>query len=388
MELTIKREVLLAALGPVAAAVPVRTTRPILQMIRFDAVPAEDVAETSHLHLAATNQEISVARTIAGPPDVLHVGKRCGGRLLYEPGRLLRILRELDDDKVVLRADPKGAAVVGKGATFVLPTVDETEAEKFPEVTPWSTPDFHVELEACALRQMLKRTLFAVPKKETHQRYAIGGVLWELDGDKLNLIATDTKRLSVVDAKVERFGEEPAADGKPPSLIVPRDTLDLLVGSLDDGLQIVRATVGKDEAVFQVGSLTIRSQMVAGRFPPWRDIMPKKPLPRFQMNVGPVVQAMKTSRSLVNAETKRVELDFAMGGLTIRVGDKQDGDGEIFVEHSDWGTKASAAFNPDYLLDVLKSVGEDQIEAQVGGEGKPSIFRSGESFQHMIMALS
>jgi DNA polymerase III sliding clamp (beta) subunit (PCNA family) len=88
------------------------------------------------------------------------------------------------------------------------------------------------------------------------------------------------------------------------------------------------------------------------------------------------------------SRTKRVELDFAMGGLTIRVGDKQDGDGEIFVEHSDWGTKASAAFNPDYLLDVLKSVGEDQIEAQVGGEGKPSIFRSGESFQHMIMALS
>lgn len=391
MELTIKRQVLLEALGPVAAVVPVRTTKPILQMIRFDAEPAEkkDATETSRLHLAATCQDISVLRTVEGPPAVLHVGKNCGGRLLYEPGRLIRILKELDDETVTLRTDPKGAAIQGNGARFVLPTVDETEAQKFPAVTPWDQPDFRFEIQAGQLRKMLKKTLFAVSKKEVLQRFAVSGILWELEGEKLILAGTDTKRLSVVETKVERNGEAPPSEGKPPSLIVPRETCELLLSTLDeDDTAPVRASVIPTEAVFQVGSLTIRSIMVAGRFPPWRDIIPKKAQAKYQVETEPTIRSLKQSKSMTNKETFRVDLVFGMGGLTILAGDKDAGDSELFVEHKEWAGKSEAAFNPDYLIDVLKSVDGDSIQAEIGGHGKPSVFRSGDEYTHLIMALS
>jgi DNA polymerase-3 subunit beta len=48
---------------------------------------------------------------------------------------------------------------------------------------------------------MIRRTIFAAASESA--RYALTGVMWELNEDNVRLVATDGKRMAVVDSKGE-----------------------------------------------------------------------------------------------------------------------------------------------------------------------------------------
>ena len=90
---------------------------------------------------------------------------------------------------------------------------------EFPPVPDFEgEPDFKVNVESLA--GAIDRTMFAAAREST--RYAINGVLWERKGKKLQLVATDGRRLASTVISVEKGS---AADG---SAIVPLKTLTLL----------------------------------------------------------------------------------------------------------------------------------------------------------------
>jgi len=128
---------------------------------------------------------------------------------------------------------------------------------------------------------MIRRTIFAIDTEDT--RYALGGVCFECDGNRMTAVATDGKRLAAQTAdgrRVNGHGFEPA--------ILPVKTLKLLtkvlteksVHDTDDVKMTVNAVVDSErrtsgEVHFHCSGVTIFSRLVDGRFPKWRAIMPE-----------------------------------------------------------------------------------------------------------------
>ena len=65
---------------------------------------------------------------------------------------------------------------------------------QFPEWPTFTEEKYH-EISAGSLREMIRRTLFAVADETG--RYSMTGVLWDLDGDTARLVGSDGYRLAL-----------------------------------------------------------------------------------------------------------------------------------------------------------------------------------------------
>src|SRR5260370_38335212 len=96
----------------------------------------------------------------------------------------------------------------------------------FPDVPAFSGDSCH-ELPAGMLREMIRRTVFAAATE--NPRYALTGILWELDGPKARLVATDGRRLAVMEGSATVQGDH---DTKGQTHLRPSKAMHLLERTL------------------------------------------------------------------------------------------------------------------------------------------------------------
>src|SRR5262249_21224688 len=147
-------------------------------------------------------------------------------------------------------------------------------------------------------------------------RYSMSGVLWELDKDEVKLVATDGRRLALAEGLATGHGGHTTKGQSP---IVPSKTMALLERNLqDDPEELVRVCLRPNEVLFRTGRAVIYSRLVEGRFPDYKQVIPKKLPVRVPLQAGPFQAAVRQAAIMADNETKRVTFQFARGKLTLQ----------------------------------------------------------------------
>ena len=165
MKITCEREKILAAFQTTASVAPARSPKPILQNVKFEVT-------SERATLMATDLSVGIRLDASG------VEVETPGAAILPVGRFGSILRESSDATLRLEADPQGMVVRGQRSEFKLPAEDPSE---FPAIAEFHEEKFH-ELPARLLREVIHRTIFAIDNESS--RYALGGVLLEIEGEK------------------------------------------------------------------------------------------------------------------------------------------------------------------------------------------------------------
>src|SRR4051794_37053197 len=219
MKLYCERDALLGDCQLASAAVANRDIKPILKNLKA-------VAEGDKCTLMATDLELGIRLQVRSP----QVQKP--GEAILPAARLVSILRESTDDYLTIEADGQHCVVTGRHNEYEMPGEDPAD---FPDIPTFADDKYH-ELTAGALRTMIRRTVFAAAKEST--RYAMTGVVWELDAEHARLVATDSKRLALTVGPAKAVGGQGAAAGHPQSgsqsHIVPTKAMALLERNLQD----------------------------------------------------------------------------------------------------------------------------------------------------------
>ena len=116
---------------------------------------------------------------------------------------------------------------------------------------------------------VFQQSLFATAKEST--RYAINGVLWEMKGKKLTLVATDGRRLARSRVNLAANPSEKAAASK---IIVPAKTMALLEKLAGGEKDKVAVRLVDNQVMFACGNVVVCSNLVDGNFPKYEDIIP------------------------------------------------------------------------------------------------------------------
>jgi DNA polymerase III subunit beta len=371
MILHCQRDGLLAACQLVSAAVAARSTRPILSNIKA-------IAEDDRLILMATDMEFGIRYEIRG------VKVEESGEAILPVNRLVSILRESPDSELMIDADDRRSRVSTTVSEFEMPGENPTE---FPDVPAFSETAFH-EVTAGQLRLMIRRVTFAAAKQDT--KYAITGVLWEVDDREIRLVATDTKRLAMVSGPVTLTGTPNATKGQ--SHLVPTKAMALLERSLNDGddTQIIRIALRPNEVLFQTERATIYSRLLEGRYPPYRDILPKKVNARIPLPVAGFLSATRQAAIMTDEESKKVTFRFAPGKLVLEAQGGTTGRSKVdlVIDQYD-GPAIDINFDPHYVVDMLRILDVTSLlELELVDGMRPALFRSGEDYSYLVMPLS
>jgi DNA polymerase-3 subunit beta len=365
-----RREGLLAACQLTSAAIPSRDVKPILKNLKA-------VASDGRCTLIATDMEVGIRLDVQG----LTIQEP--GEAILPAAKLLAILREARDEELSIEADPSACVVRGTTSAleFEMPSEDPAQ---FPDFPVFNEDRYH-EITAGTLREMIRRTIFATA--EDTARYSMSGVLWELDGDKANLVATDGRRLALSEGLATGTGGHTTRGQTP---VVPTKAMSLLERNLaDDAEETVKVCIRPNEVLFRTGRSVIYSRLVEGRFPDYRQVMPKKKAVEVPLAAASFQAAVRQAAIMTDNDSKRVTFKFAKGKLTLQTQGATAGRSRVELP-IDYSSKAiDINFNPDYLIDMLKVLPPDaELILELIDSGNPALFRCGEGYSYLVMPLT
>lgn len=369
MKVVCDRSALLDALTMAAGVVPSRAANPALQCVRL-------TAADGRLTVAATDQEISLRLSLG------QVSVESDGEALVPADKLVQIVRASDDGTLTLETKDSKMDIRGEDAHFRIFGFDPREAPVAREPKGLSV---QAELPAGLLRRLVSRTVFAASVEQL--RYAIAGVLFDRQGRKLRLVATDGKRLAVARGECGT-----AADGDQ-RMIVPNKAMHVLVRIIDDPDANVRISADSNQARFEIGdgdeTATLTTNLVEGTFPPFEDVIPKDNDKRISIDSDELTSAVRRAALLTTQESRGVRMSFATDGLTLSSRAPEMGEAEIHIDLPDYqGDAIDIAFNPGYLVDALKVLDGGPVIVELKTSSKPGVLRAGADFTYVFMPIT
>jgi len=366
MKLQCQRTELLAAVQLAAAAVPTRDHKPVLRNLKV-------AVNLERCSLLATDLELGFRLEV-------------GGLIVEEPGevllpakRVLDILRETSDESLSIEATDQACFVRGLNTEFEMSGEDPA---CFPEVPVFTEDQYH-GIGAGTLREMIRRTIFATATEQV--RYALQGVLWELEGETARLVATDARRLAMVEGPAVPHGGE---DTKDVNHVVPTKAMHLLEKNLRNPEEKVRVILRPNEALFKTAHATVYSRLIDGRYPTYREVIPKKPKAKILLAIGPFLTSIKQAAIMANDESRKVAFSFAKTKLTLEASEVAGGRSKVEMPIDYSGKTIEIAFNPQCLTDMLRALDDqDQPTLELTDGKSPALFRCGDCYLYVVMPL-
>jgi len=333
MRFTIMRQNLHNALAAVSAAVPSKTTLPVLSNILFDAV--EDGVRMS-------GTDLDVAVRVQVPAEVQEQGS------LTAPGKKLQeITRELPDQPVEVATRGDQIELRCGRSHFKLNGLPADEFPALPEV------DFEAGwgVRGADLHNLIQHTAFAVSTEES--RPILNGVLWELRDGMMRMVATNGHRLARMDV--------PGTGGKDSAeLIVPPKALDQirrLFGPSDE-IEISRSD---NHLGFRAGQTLVFTRLIEGPYPNYEQVIPRENDKAATVDRQALAAALRRVGVVASDQTHRVRLAFAPGALRFSVSTPDLGEAHDEISITYQGDALEIGFNASYLLEILKYMPTDEV---------------------------
>jgi DNA polymerase III subunit beta len=369
MKAVCQREGLLSACQLVGAAVAPRDVKPILKNIKA-------ILEPDRCTLMATDLELGIRL------DVRSVKVEESGDAIIPAARMLSILRESTDSELTIDSNHDKCIVRGKFNEFEMPSEDPAN---FPDI-PGFTDDAYHEIAAGVLREMIRRTLFAVAVGEARFS-ATTGVLLELDGEQAKLVGTDGRRLALAQGAAKAHGGH-STKGQMP--VVPAKAMNLLERSLNEDEEVVRLAVRPNEVLLKTDRAMIYSRLVEGRFPPYQQVIPQKHPLKVPLVVGPFLTAVRQAAVMTDEESKRVVFSFSKHKLTLQAKGAEAGRSHVELPVGYDGKPIEISFDPKYLIDMLRVMDADApLTLELLDSNKPALFRNDtSSYLYVVVPLA
>jgi DNA polymerase-3 subunit beta len=365
MKVQFNRLALAEALSLLTSVVPSRTPKPILKCVRLE-------ASGECVHIYATDLEVGLNYTLS-EVQVIEPGEA-----VLAADRLCAIVRESLDEVLTLDVEETTCQIKGSDSHF---TIYGQEPDQFPNM-PDVEGESDIEVSLLELKRGIKQCLFATAKESS--RYAINGVLWEVQEQKMLLVATDGRRLAQTRVILIKA---PEADANT-SIIVPSKTMGLVEKLGGDGNEKISIKLVGSQILLSCSHVSISSNLVEGNFPKYEDIIPKDFDKRITLDCEAVASAVRRASLLASEETKGIKLSISENSLMFSGRAPEAGAAEITMTIEYAGEPISVGFNPQFLTDALRVIQTPEFELDLGQPDRPGLIRSGSDFQYVLMPIN
>lgn len=349
MKFKVEKEVLVNGIQTVQNIITAKSALPILSHILIE-------TQGDKLKLTATDLDIGITCVI--PVDIQEQGA-----ITLPAKRFNDIIRELPGENVVITSKKNNLVTIEtESCQFRIMGLAKEEFPKLPEFKDKEA----ITLEQDGLKQMLSLTSFAACFDET--RYILNGILFRINKNNLTLVATDGKRLAIIEKKINQTID------KDVHIIVPIKTIHELNRNLKDEGEL-SMVLGNNQVLFELGSIVLISRLIEGEFPDYKQVIPTQSENKIKIERTQFLLAIRRAALLSTPDYQAVKFEIFKNKLVISKSTPDIGESREEVVMQYQGKELVIGFNPNYLIDVLKNLSAEEIELEIADSEKPGVIR-------------
>lgn len=361
MKFSIVRSTFIEGLKAVQNIVGGKGCTPVLQNVMLEAKGGE-------LNLTTTDIDISIKSTV--PCEVKEEGestlpvKLLATSVLKAPEGVIEV--EIDENE--------RAKIAAGSSLFKLVGIS---AKEFPR--------FSIDAESCeyilprqTLHEMLRKTSYASSQDDT--RRTLKGVLMSFKDSKLTMVATDGRRLALVENEVEF----PKSDEK--DIVLPSKAVQELMRSLS-GEGNVTIKVQSSKICFELGGVEIYSKLIDDAYPNYKQVIPTECAEKITVDRQLLLNALDRASVMTMDEAHSTKLIFEANKLTVTSAASDIGEAKDEVPIKYAGEKIEIMFNPTYVMDPLKAIDDDEVTINLNNGHSPAVIKCSIPFIYVLMPL-
>ena len=367
MKFTCYKDTIIKALNSVVKGVASKTTMPILEGI---------LIQTNDKEIKMTTYDLEIGIEYIMKCNVIENGSTVVNATMFS-----EIIRKLPDSEINISVNEKNLLIIEcEGALYKLATMNPDE---FPEL-PKIDINYSITLEQRALKNMIRKTIFAVSTDENRPVFL--GCLFEVKNNKLNIVAVDGYRLALrtinLPVSVEDF-----------KAVVPAKTLNEVIKIVSDSFEEIKVGISENQALFEMENCKLVTRLLDGEFLNYSSIIQNNCnwQTRVKVNKSDLLNSFErisliSSSSIEKEKKYPVKVSVDIGKMTISC-TNQTGDAKEEIYISTEGKYLEAGFNPKYFLDCLKAIDDEEIYIEFGTNISPCLVKSIENEEYVYMIL-
>jgi len=203
-------------------------------------------------------------------------------------------------------------------------------------------------------------------------KFELNGALIDIKTNKINFVATDTRRLSV--SNLENLTNEEM------QIIIPKKAIIEIQKLFFD-----EATISYDETSLVLSNQNIKffTKLINGKFPDYERIIPTNLKYSFSLSKSSLVESIK----LVTSLKPNIKITFSSNNILFEsVDEDSEAQTQIDVELDEINESFYIAVNSKYLLDFLSTSTNENITVGFNESNLP-FYLEDDKFKTIIMPI-
>ncbi len=341
---------------------------PIYNGILFEAT------QDNKVHLFATDLEIGIDCYI--PTQVIESGA------VVIPSRIIgELIRRFPEGNIEIESSDNNITTIKENdSNYKILGFSAEEFSNFPEIKIRAK----IKLKQKIIKEAIQQTIFAASKDEN--RSFLNGALFKITDNKIEIVATDSHRLSLKNIHVSKI-EKPSSDEI--EVIVPYRALSELSKLLLDEEEVfTEIRVGEKQIMFilypdgQRNNVRLYSRLIEGQFPNYHQIIPSTSNTEIKINNNDLRDKMERISLFVREDLNTVKIEITNKEsskteerceMILKAESPTVGEASEKIGCLKKGEDITITFNTKYLLDVLRVIKTDNTLIKLNDPLNPVI---------------
>lgn len=340
-------------------------------------------AKENFLTLISTDLEIGVEyQTLA------KIEKE--GQITISAKLLLNLINFLPDEKIHLESKNNTLFVSGKNFKS---QIKGLSAGDFPIIPHVKNKKSFVEINSIPFLRGILKVLNFCSLGQTHPE--LGGVYFNFQKEKLELVSTDSFRL----AKKDMYYQNKI--NKNYSFILPQKTVREVANIISEESSNLKKNLRTKiyfepnqiffeflSEEFSFPQFCLISRLIEGEYPDYQEIIPKSYQTQITLNKNDFLNQIK-SASLFSGKTNKIEIkiDPDQNLITFFTQNPDTGEFKSSLTGAAKGEKTEISFNFKFLIDGLLNFESPKVIFELNGEGGPALLKSAEDQDYIYILM-
>lgn len=384
MKIVCSQESLLRGIQTVQRGISSRIGLPIYNGILFEA------KEDNKVHLFATDLEIGIDCYI--PAQVIKTGST------VIPNKIIsELIKKFPEGKIEIEClDNNITTVKENSSNYKILGFSAEEFSNFPEIKLKAK----IKLNQKLLKETIQQVIFSTSRDES--KTFLNGALFKIINDKIEVITTDSHRLSLKNIKIVNI--EKTATEEIEVIIPYRVLSELSRLLLDDEEVFVEIRFGEKQIMFilfpdgQKNSIRVYSRLIEGQFPDYHQIIPDSFKTEIKINTEEFRDKMERIALFVREDLNTVKMEVANKEnsqkeerceIILKAENPSTGEACEKISSLKKGEDITITFNTDYILDVLKIIKKENTIIKLNDPLNPAIITPDEDkdYTYILMPI-